>query len=84
LTGVVCVVAFRVKIITKHLNTLCGQDEELTFIKVGGIYNYHRALKRNTFTQHQYSYFIENFEIENPIKYFFITVIVSKTPYQIK
>jgi hypothetical protein len=30
---------------TKHINTLCGQNEELFNVKVGGTYSIHWALK---------------------------------------
>jgi hypothetical protein len=30
---------------TKHINTLCGQNEELLNVKPGGAYSYHWAVK---------------------------------------
>jgi hypothetical protein len=33
---------------TKLINALCGQNSELLFIKSGGTYSYHKALKGQT------------------------------------
>jgi hypothetical protein len=30
---------------TQHINTLCGQNAEFWYVKAGGAYSYHAALK---------------------------------------
>ena len=38
------IIAVCSQIHTKHLNTLCGQNEELLNVKPGGTYSDHRAV----------------------------------------
>jgi len=44
------IIALRSEIITKHINTLCGQNVELLNVKAGGTYSDHWALKVNKIT----------------------------------
>jgi hypothetical protein len=39
------IIAVCSQIHTKHINTLCGQNEELPIVKPGGTYSNHWALK---------------------------------------
>jgi hypothetical protein len=39
------IIAVCSQIHTKHINTLCGQNEELLNLKLGGTYSNHWALK---------------------------------------
>jgi hypothetical protein len=38
------IIAVCSQILTKHINTLCGQNVELLSVKPGGAYSNHRAL----------------------------------------
>jgi hypothetical protein len=40
------IIAVCSQILTKHINTLCGQNVEYLCFKGGGTYSYHRVLKK--------------------------------------
>jgi hypothetical protein len=37
---------------TEHTNTVCGQDAEFYYVKAGGTYSNHWALKGCTYSNH--------------------------------
>jgi hypothetical protein len=46
------IIAVCSQIHTKHINTLCGQNEELLNVKTGGTYSNHLASKFSCITTH--------------------------------
>jgi hypothetical protein len=39
------IIAVCSQIHTKHISTLCGQNEEFLYVKAGGSFSYHSILK---------------------------------------